>query len=79
MPSKEWIAHAYPLQQITVQLQGTRSSAREDIIAQLEEVTARLKNGDMQGTSHDDDFGYRFDVEPTSLGPSFFDEPAASN
>lgn len=72
-----WIQHAYPLQQITVRLQGTRLSKREDIIIQTETVLERLKRGEMQGEDHDDDFGYSFNVEPTSLGPSFFDKPAA--
>jgi hypothetical protein len=78
MPSKEWIAHAYPLQQITVQVQGTRHSDRNAMIDQLEEVIERLKRGDMKGVSHDDDFGYRFNLEPTTYAPSFFDEPAAN-
>lgn len=78
MSNENWIRHAYPLQQITVQLQGTRHSDRKSIIAQLETVLERLKQGDMQGEQHDDDFGYRFNVEPTSPSPSFFEEPAAS-
>lgn len=78
MSNENWIRHAYPLQQITVHLQGTRHSDREAIIAQLVTVLERLKRGDMHGEEHDDDFGYRFSVEPTSPGPSFFDEPAAS-
>lgn len=76
--NQDWIRHAYPLQQITVQLQGTRHSKREDIITQAESVLERLKRGEMQGEHHDDDFGYRFNVEPTSPGPSFFDKPAVS-
>jgi hypothetical protein len=43
MPDQAWIDHAYPLQQIVVQLQGRLRSTREDIISQLEEVTKRLK------------------------------------
>lgn len=76
MANENWIEHAYPLQQITVQLQGTRHSDRSAIIAQLETVLERLKSGDQIGKSHDDDFGYRFVVEPESNGPSFFSEPA---
>ncbi|OAI20354.1 hypothetical protein A1359_21195 [Methylomonas lenta] len=71
--SQEWIEHAYPLQQITIQLQGTRHSLPEHIIGQLEAVLKRLRNGDYFGEEHDDDFGYRFKVEPTCQGPSFFD------
>jgi hypothetical protein len=78
MANENWIKHAYPLQQITVQLQGTRHSDRDAIIGQLEIVLDRLKRGDVKGERHDDDFGYRFVVEPQSDGPSFFDEPAGT-
>lgn len=74
-----WIAHAYPLQQITIQLQGTKHSDRSNIISQLETVLTRLRTGDMKGQDHDDDFGYSFAVEEASAGPSFFDDPAGSN
>ncbi len=78
MPSQSWIDHAYPLQKVTVQLQGTKHSDRADIIGQLETVLARLRSGDLMGHDHDDDFGYRFAVESASPGPSFFDEPAGA-
>lgn len=78
MANENWIKHAYPLQKITVHLQGTRHSDREAIIGQLEVVLARLKRGEVEGEVHDDDFGYRFVVEPQSKGPSFFDEPAGT-
>ncbi|WP_395009555.1 hypothetical protein [Undibacterium sp.] len=77
-PNKSWVEHAYPLQQITIQLQGTRHSDRNAIIEQLETVLKRLKCGDESGESHDDDFGYRFTVELASKYPSFFDEPAGN-
>jgi hypothetical protein len=76
MPNGRWIEHAYPLQQITIQLQGTRHSSRSDVVDQLEAVLARLKNGELDGIAHDDDFGYRFKVQTASPGPSFFDDPA---
>jgi hypothetical protein len=79
MASESWTRHAYPLQQITIKLQGTRHSNVADVIGQLETVLARLKNGDVTGASHDDDFGYQFDVQMTAPGPSFFDEPARDN
>jgi hypothetical protein len=79
MPNQSWIAHAYPLQKITVQLQGTKHSSRESIIGLLETVLSRLRLGDLTGQDHDDDFGYRFIVEPASAGPSFFTDPAGSN
>jgi hypothetical protein len=75
MASQAWIEHAYPLQQIVVQLQGRLRSTREDIISQLEEVTRRLKAGDEFGEKHDDDFGYRFEVKAEQMD-SFFDTPA---
>lgn len=79
MPNQNWIAHAYPLQQVTVQLQGTKHSDNAAIIGQLEIVLARLRMGELKGQDHDDDFGYRFAVDSASAGPSFFDEPAGSN
>lgn len=79
MANESWTKHAYPLQQITIKLQGTRHSTRPDVIDQLETVLARLKSGDVAGTSHDDDFGYVFTVQAASPGPSFFDEPASDN
>ena len=79
MSNESWITHAYPLQQVTVRLQGTKHSDRLAIIGQLETVLERLRAGDLNGQDHDDDFGYRFTVEPTSAGPSFFDESAGSN
>jgi hypothetical protein len=76
MADDKWIRHAYPLQQVFIKLQGTRHSARNDLLVQLEEVAARIRQGDLTGTSHDDDFGYEFQVDPASPGPSLFDEPA---
>lgn len=77
--SASWIAYAYPLKQISVNLQGTKFSDRASIIAQLETVLARLRSGDLKGQNHDDDFGYSFTVEDASAGPSFFGTPAGSN
>lgn len=74
MPTQNWINHAYPLQQVTIKLQGTRHSDRAGIIKQLETVVARLKAGDMTGLEHDDDFGYSFEYINASTGLSFFDD-----
>lgn len=76
MSNQDWIAHAYPLQQITIRLQGTRHSDKAAIIDQLETVLARLKAGAASGNEHDDDFGYDFVYTKAVFGPSFFDEPA---
>lgn len=46
MSSESWNAHAYPLQQVTIKLQGTRHSNKDDVIDLLETVLARLKSGD---------------------------------
>ena len=78
MNNKDWIAHAYPLQQVTIKLQGTRHSDKAAVIGQLETVLARLKAGDSAGHDHDDDFGYAFEYVAESPGPSFFDAPAGS-
>jgi hypothetical protein len=79
MSNADWIAHAYPLQQLTVKLQGTRRSDKASIVAQLETVLARLKAGDTSGQNHDDDFGYFFEYIQAAPGPSFFDEPAGTD
>jgi len=60
------------LQQITVQLQGTKHSTLRNIISQLETVHALLIDGQFSGEDHDDDFGYRFSLDPANPGPSFF-------
>lgn len=73
--NETWIAHAYPLQQVIIKLQGTRHSDKTVIVEQLETVIARLKAGDLCGAEHDDDFGYTFEFAHTVPGPSFFDEP----
>jgi hypothetical protein len=49
MTNDNWIVHAYPLQQVTLKLQGTRHSDKAAIIGQLEAVLARLKAGDTAG------------------------------
>lgn len=69
-----WIAHAYPLQQIVVKVQGTRHSDPESMQKQLEKALLRLKAGELSGREHDDDFGYLFEVVRESPGPSFFEE-----
>ena len=76
MSNESWIEHAYPLQQVTIRLQGTRHSLKSSIVSQLETVLARLKAGDTSGQEHDDDFGYAFEYVEAVPGPSFFDEPA---
>lgn len=78
MSNESWIAHAYPLQQVVIRLQGTRHSSKAAIVAQLETVLARLKAGDTSGQEHDDDFGYDFEYAASVPGPSFFDEPSGS-
>lgn len=78
MSNPQWIEHAYPLKQITIQLQGTKRSDRAAIVNQLETVLAKLRAGQSQGEDHDDDFGYRFTCVERSPGPSFFEEPAGS-
>lgn len=76
-PSADWRAHAYPLKQVTIRLQGTRHSDNEAIIRQLDTVISRLRAGDISGYEHDDDFGYAFDFA-SSDGPSFFDSDCGS-
>lgn len=79
MSSESWHAHAYPLQQVTIKLQGTRHSNKDIVIDLLETVLARLKNGDTSGHRHDDDFGYTFEYNSAATGPSFFENSASSS
>lgn len=76
-PNQAWVNHAYPLQQLTIKLQGTRHSSPESILAYLTTVTKRLNAGELTGGEHDDDHGYRFEFVKASPGPSFFDTPAS--
>lgn len=75
MANPDWVKHAYPLQQISIQLQGTRHNSRAEIIDQLELVLACLRAGESVGEDHDDDFGYRFEVNGEA-DRSFFDQTA---
>jgi hypothetical protein len=72
----DWIVKAYPLQHFRIDLQGTRHSSRQSIIEQLEDVLARLRAGENEGTEHDDDFGYRFSVTPSATESVFGGEPS---
>ncbi|QPS78544.1 hypothetical protein I6G47_32750 (plasmid) [Delftia lacustris] len=67
------------MQQVAIHLQGTRHSHRHEVISLLEAVLSRLREGEIAGEEHDDDFGYRFSVASETHGPSFFAEPAGSN
>jgi hypothetical protein len=78
-PNLEWMNHAYPLQQLTIKLQGTRHSNPASIIAHIKTVIDRLNAGDSTGQEHDDDFGYHFEFVKASPGPSFFDSPAGKH
>lgn len=72
--TQRWFAHAYPLTQVTIKLQVTRHFDRSLIIRHLEEVSKRLKAGDNNGSDHDDDSGYTFQLQENSTGPSFFED-----
>lgn len=74
--NKCWIEHAYPLQQVTIKLQGTRHSDRGEVINLLETVLNRLRAGEIAGAEHDDDFGYSFNVVEESQQFSFFEGSA---
>lgn len=75
MSNQKWKDHAYPLQAITIELQGTRHSNQADMLAQLKEVVARIERGDAAGESSDDDFGYKFTVSSAVETSIFGDEP----
>lgn len=75
LPDPDWKVHAYPLQQVTIKLQGTRLSNRAAIVGQLDTVRARLQVGEKNGHDHEDDFGYSFRYDQAVDGPSFFDGP----
>lgn len=73
-----WAMHAHPLKQITIRLQGTRHSEPESMLQQLDEVAARIKQGDQAGEASDDDFGYQFSVEASTTKPSIFGNAPAT-
>jgi hypothetical protein len=79
MISDSWKEHAYPLKAITIQIQGTRRSELSSMIAQLDEIKLKLLSGLTQGREHDDDFGYRFDVQSNQTTSVFGDAPAGSS
>ena len=60
--SDAWKADAYPLQLITIRLQGTRHCRPSTILHWLDEVRARVLAGEKSGELSDDDDGYHFDV-----------------
>lgn len=76
----DWAMHAHPLKQIIIKIQGTRHSEPEIMLQQVEEIVGRIKRGDVQGESSDDDFGYEFSVDVRSNKPSIFgNAPATSD
>lgn len=77
MSNQAWKDHAYPLQAIKIELQGTRHSNQAEMLAQLKEVVARIERGDVAGESSDDDFGYKFAVSGGVETSIFGDDPAS--
>jgi hypothetical protein len=63
---------------MTIKVQGTRHASRAALLQELEVAVSRIRNGENVGTHHDDDFGYRFQVDDHATGPSFFDAPMVS-
>lgn len=74
-----WAMNAHPLKQITIYLQGTRHTEVANMLKQLQEVTERISQGETQGESSDDDFGYKFSVNSRSNNPSIFDQSLTRN
>lgn len=74
-----WAMHAHPLKQIIIKLQGSRHSEPEIMLQQVEEVVGRIKCGEVQGESSDDDFGYKFSVDLRSDNPSVFGNAPATS
>lgn len=70
-PSDQWHAEAYPLQQLTVLVQGTRHATAAELASHLEAVAAKIRNGKLQGVMHEEDSGYSF-LHVVSPGPSIF-------
>ncbi len=70
--SASWRERAYPLQQLTVRIQGTRRHSVEDLAFQLDQVAERLRSGSLSGHRYDDDCGYAFSLVESPEGPSFF-------
>jgi hypothetical protein len=68
---KWWRELAYPLQTISICLQGTKLTPFDEIVGLLQRVNLRLRSGDERGEESDDEIGYRFEVR-SSNGPSLF-------
>jgi hypothetical protein len=71
---ERWKAHAYPLQQIHITLQGTRHSDRAAIVEQLKDVLGSLQAGELRGAQYDDDFGFKFEVVESAHTSIFSDD-----
>jgi len=63
-----------PYTQITIKLQGTHHTSREDILAQLNAVAASLSEGDDAGEFELEGCGYTFETKVTLTDPSIFSE-----
>lgn len=77
-PSTSWIAHAYPLQQITVFIQGNPDSSRESMLNQLQTVQNRLREGDDWGSVMDEQVRYAFTYKRKAPGLSLFQESSGT-
>jgi len=69
----QWEQHAHPLKRLTIEVQGTRHSDKEALLALVNDVSALLASGEVSGREHDDDFGYTFEYTPETNQPSIFD------
>lgn len=63
MNRDEWMLHAYPLKQLTINLQGTKHTSKDDLIALLENIIFEIKNEKEAGKAEDDDYGYIFEYK----------------
>lgn len=77
-PSTSWIAYAYPLQQITIFIQGNPESCRESMLNQLQTVLTRLRAGDDWGSVMDEQVRYAFTYKRKAPGLSLFQDSSCS-
>lgn len=66
-----WEQNAYPLKQVTIELQGTKHSDLISVSKQLLTIMEKIQKGELSGEEEDDDFGFRFSVQNEATSSIF--------
>lgn len=73
-PKSEARTKGQAIQQLTIQLQGPQQDDKSGLVKQLENILARLKDGDPTGQAQDDSFNYSFKYVTATPGSPLLDE-----